>query len=98
MRTAGEDGKIEALYFSSKDVTCDDVIFQTESELSNSPSQRRSSIMEIVSSGLLSDENGNIEQAVKKKILEIIGLSGLLDDDKQKGNSTEKTEEEKVNN
>jgi len=79
MRTAGEDGRIEAVYFSAKDVTCDDVVFQTESELSNSPSQKRSSIMEIVSSGLLSDENGNIAKEVKEKILEIIGLGGLLD-------------------
>ncbi|MBP5308382.1 MAG: hypothetical protein J6Z34_04520 [Clostridia bacterium] len=56
MRVAGEGGAAEVFYFTASDITSDDVVFETENELSYSPSQRRSNVLEIISSGLLADE------------------------------------------
>ena len=77
MRLAGE-GQTEVFIFSASDITSDDVVFETDNELSFSPSQRRASIMELISSGLLAGEDGRIPGPVKDKLLELLGYGALV--------------------
>jgi len=77
MRAAGEGGAAEVFYFTASDVTSDDVIFETENELSYSPSQRRKNVLEIISSGLLNKDDGSIDPATKARLLELMGFGGL---------------------
>lgn len=77
MRIAGQGGAAEVFYFNAGDLTSDDVIFETENELTYSPSQRRSNILELVASGILNGEDGHIDPGIRVKLLELMGFSGL---------------------
>ncbi len=77
MKIAGETQKAEVFYFSSSDLTSDDVVFDTENELSTTPAQKKSAVLELLQTGLLSGENGKLDQPTKSKILEIMGFGSL---------------------
>lgn len=75
--TAGENNSIEQYYFDRKDIGSDDVVFETENELSDSPAQKKSMILDMLKNGLLSDENGNLSQRMKSRITDLLGFSGF---------------------
>ena len=77
MKIAGDNRKSEVFYFNSSDLTSDDVVFDTENELSYSPAQKKNAVMELLTSGLLSDADGRTSQRTKAKILEILGYGSL---------------------
>ncbi len=77
MRTAGENGKVELYYFNSSDLGSDDVIFDTESELSFTPAQKKSAVYELIGAGLLSDATGKMSERTKAKVLEILGFGSI---------------------
>ena len=77
MRAGGEGGKVEIHYFKGSDISSDDVVFDTENELSNTPAQKKSMIFDLLSAGLLADEDGKIDNRMRAKILEILGFGGL---------------------
>ncbi len=70
-------GEIQVQYFNSSDITSDDIIFDTESDISDTPAQRRNTVYELLNSGLFSDENGKLTQTTKRKLIEMIGLSSI---------------------
>ena len=74
MKLVGDKGSIDALYFVGNDITTDDIIIDSESELSLSKAQQRSLVFEIIESGLLRDENGKISENTRLKLLEMLGL------------------------
>nr|MDD4315924.1 hypothetical protein [Clostridia bacterium] len=73
-RIAGDNGEIERLCFSNSDITSDDLVFDTENELSDTPASRKSMAVELLKLGLLSDENGRLTDGAKSKVLEILGF------------------------
>lgn len=77
MRIAGESQKAETFYFNSSDLTSDDVVFDTENEITTTPAQKKSAVLELFSSGLLSDKDGKLNERTKAKILEIMGFGSL---------------------
>ena len=77
MRIAGDNQKSEVFYFSSSDLTSDDVVFDTENELSNTPAQKKNAVLELLNTGLLADGDGKISQRTKAKILQILGYGSL---------------------
>ncbi len=77
MRCYGQGDSVELYYFNSNDLTSDDVVFDTENELSNTPAQKKNAIYEMLKLGLLSDKNGALSQRTKSKILELIGYGSL---------------------
>lgn len=77
MRIAGESKTAEVFYFNAGDLSSDDVVFDTESEISSTPAQKKSEILELLGTGLLSDENGALDERRKAKILEIMGYGNL---------------------
>lgn len=77
MRCIGKGNGVEVYYFNASDLTSDDVVFDTENELSYTPAQKKSAIYDMLKAGLLTDENGGLSQRTKAKILEIMGYGSL---------------------
>ena len=74
MKLVGDKGSVDALYFVGNEITTDDIVIDSESELSLSKAQQRSLVFEIINSGLLKDENGKISENTRLKLLEMLGL------------------------
>ena len=77
MRCYGHGNSVELYYFNSSDLTSDDVVFDTENELSYTPAQKKSAIYEMLKLGLLSEADGTLSQRTKAKVLELIGYGSL---------------------
>lgn len=73
-KVVGDNGEVELFYFSSADITSDEVVFETDTELGQSLSQRRNMVFELLSRGLLSDEDGRLTNRMKSKVLEMLGF------------------------
>ena len=73
-KIVGENGRLESFYFSASDLTSDDVVFETETEIGESLSQKRNNIYQLLNAGLLQDENGKLSNGVRSKILEMLGF------------------------
>lgn len=70
----GENGDVECFYFNNSDISSDDVVFDTENELSDSLANRRAKVMELLSAGVLHDDRGRLSESVRLKILEMMGF------------------------
>ncbi|MBR7111066.1 MAG: hypothetical protein IKC83_04250 [Clostridia bacterium] len=73
-RISGACGEVERASFCSSDVTSDDLVFETENELLDSPSSRRAMVLELFKLGLLTDEDGKLSPRMKAKTLELLGF------------------------
>ena len=78
LKIVGEKGVIDALCFSNLDITTDEVTVDTQSEVLMTSAQRRSMIYEILSTGILQDENGKLKDATRQKIIDMLGI-GVYD-------------------
>lgn len=96
MRSAGDNGKVEMFFFSSSDLSSDDVVFDTENELSYTPAQKKSAVYELIGSGLLSDETGKLGERTKTKVLEILGFGSVANMRDLEDLHTEKAGEENL--
>lgn len=74
----GDDGTMEILYFTSSDISSDDVQFDTDNESNETLSQRRNMIFTLLDKGLLCDEEGKISASMKNKIMQNLGF-GIWD-------------------
>ncbi len=70
----GENGQIEMFYFSSSDISSDDIELENQTDGSQTLSQRREMIFSLLEKGILNDESGNLTNRMKCKILEMLGL------------------------
>ncbi len=73
-RVSGACGEVECAHFCASDISSDDLIFETENELLDSPSSRRAMVLELLRLGLLTDENGKMSERMKSKALELLGF------------------------
>ena len=73
-RIVGSNGKIELFHWKGSDVNSEEVVFDADGDLNESPAQKRSMIFELIKSGLLQDENGQMSNYTKNKILEQLGF------------------------
>ena len=95
MRFADLSKKVNLFYFKSSDISSDDVVFDTENELAFTPAQKKNAVFEMLSTGLLTDSDGQINQRTKVKILEILGYGTL--DNTQDISNLHKAKAEKEN-
>ncbi len=77
MKNAGNAKLVKLFYFKASDISSDDVVFDTENEISQTPAQKKTAMLEMLRTGLLGDDNGVISLRTKGKILEILGYGSL---------------------
>ena len=77
VKVAGEDGSIDVVFFEKSDICADDIVFETENELSETPAQRKNMLIELLRTGLLSDENGKLSVYTKAKVLDQLGYGNM---------------------
>jgi hypothetical protein len=71
----GEEGEYEVNQFVGNDLTSFDVFVETEPEASDTLSQRRQKVIELLNSGLFNDpETGRISKAGQIKVFEMLQL------------------------
>lgn len=75
-RFTGEEGETELLTFTSGDIGCDEVTFDTENEINATSASRQNMMFELLKSGLLADEQGKISDETRYKALEVFGYGG----------------------
>lgn len=73
-RAYGENGDIELYYWQGSELTSDDVVLDTVNELTETPTQRKSMLMELYKAGLLNDENGKLSNRNRAKLIEFLGM------------------------
>ncbi len=73
-RIVGENGQIELFYFSSSDISSDDLEIENISDGLQSMTQRRELVFSLLESGILSDDEGKMTSKMKSKILEMLGM------------------------
>ncbi len=74
MRFCDGQNSAEVFYFSGSDVNSDDIVFETENELSDSLATRRSMLFDLLNAGVLADSEGKLSSATKAKILSLMGF------------------------
>jgi hypothetical protein len=77
MKNAGNAKLVKLFYFKASDISSDDVVFDTENEISQTPAQKKTAMLEMLRTGLLGDDNGVISLRTKGKILDILGYGSL---------------------
>lgn len=74
VKIMGESNEVEVYYFSSCDVISDDIVFDTDNELNDSPANRKNMVLELLRAGVLHDREGRLSESAKTKILEMMGM------------------------
>ncbi len=70
LQYCGTNNISNVIVFSREDITSFDIVFDTENELIDTLERRRNTILELLRTGLLADENGVINARVKRKLFE----------------------------
>ena len=73
-KIVGDNGELEMLYFNNSDISSEDIVFETDSELTESLAQRRSMVFDLLNAGLLQDENGKLSNRMRLKALDLLGF------------------------
>jgi len=73
-KVSDDNGDIELYYWDSSDITSDDVVLDTVNELTETPSQRKSMLLELYRAGLLNDEDGKLSNRNRAKLIESLGM------------------------
>lgn len=73
-KIVGENGQIEMFYFSSSDITSDDICLSAQTDNLNSPLQKRDMIFKLLENGILENEEGKLSNRMKSKVLEMLGM------------------------
>ena len=73
-RIIGENGELELFYFTSADISSDDIIIENQTDNLQTLSQRREMVMALLENGVLNDEEGNLSNKMKCKVLEMLGM------------------------
>ncbi len=70
----GDKGDVEMFYFSSSDVSSDDVVIDAQNDIGETITQKREMIFNLLDKGLLSNDKGEVSNRTKAKIMEMLGL------------------------
>lgn len=77
LRYAGNNGKLNLVYFKGSDISSDDVCIEADNEANLTPAQRRAVVYEMLDKGLLADADGKLSVSSKNKLLEMLGYGGF---------------------
>jgi len=73
-RMIGKNGKIELFYWKGSDINSEEIVFEVDGQINESPAQKRSMIFELLKSGLLQNEQGVLSNYTRNKVLEQLGF------------------------
>ena len=75
-RIAGENaGDVSSMIWKGSDLTSDDVVVDTDNEMTNTPAQRKQLALELLQVGLFNDpDTGKMTREARAKLLEIFEL------------------------
>ena len=75
-RIAGVDaGDVSMVIWSNSDITSDDVVVDTDNEMTNTPAQRKQLALELMQVGLFSDpDTGRMTRETRAKLMEVFEL------------------------
>lgn len=75
-RIAGNDiGDVVSLIWSASDITSDDVIVDTDNEMTNTPAQRKQLAMELINAGMFIDpDTGRMTRETRAKLMQLFEL------------------------
>jgi hypothetical protein len=76
LSVTGANGAAGVLAFSAEDLNSYDVVFDTENELISSRESQRDAFLSALQLGLLTDDQGKLPRAVKRRAREILALGG----------------------
>lgn len=78
-----DESEVSTIWWDKSKLNSDDIIFETEDELNDSPAQRRMTAYNFLNAGLFLDpDTGRIDKASKAWLFEVLGVdsSGQLED------------------
>lgn len=73
-RIVGDNGEVTKLCWQASQLSSDDVVHETENELSDSASSRKQMVFDLLARGLFADENGNMTEHIRARILRALGM------------------------
>ena len=75
----------DVAYWRNSDLGLDDIQFLSDSTVGDNLSAKREQFLKLLSSGLFKEENGNVNEELKSKVLELFGISQLTPQQDNKG-------------
>ena len=73
-RISGENGEPELRYFTGNDLQCEDIVFDTSEDVSETVAERRNMVLELIRMGVLTEADGSMSPRTKVKVLEMLGI------------------------
>jgi hypothetical protein len=73
-RVVGSDGAVELTAWDKSHITSDEVVFVSDSQLSQTPAQKQQFVFDLLKTGLLTDENGKMSNRMRAKLLDVLGF------------------------
>lgn len=79
-RMGGEDNDVRMILWRGSDLTSDDVVIDTDNELSNTPAQRKNTALELYKAGLFTDPaTGQLTRSGRLHLLDAFGIGNWED-------------------
>ncbi len=69
-----ECGRLQIFYWNKSDITSSDIVLETANELSESLSNRKQMVLELLKYGLLQNDEGRLDERTKNKVIEMLGF------------------------
>lgn len=74
LKISGAGGSVEMHYWNQNEICSDDVVFDTSTDAMDSLVQRRTMLFDLISKGLMFDQDGKFSQTMRKKCLDLLGF------------------------
>ena len=74
MRFVDNQKGAEIFYFKGSDIGSDDVVFETENQLTDTPATRRTMLFDLLNAGILQGKDGKLSESAKAKVLSMMGF------------------------
>ena len=74
MRFVDNQKGAEIFYFRGSDIGSDDVVFETENQLTDTPATRRTMLFDLLNAGILQGKDGKLSESAKAKVLDMMGF------------------------
>ena len=79
-RLGGEDNDVRMLLWRGSELTSDDVVIDTDNELSNTPAQRKNTALELFKAGLFTDPaTGQLTRSGRLQLMDAFGMGNWED-------------------